>query len=255
MENLLYEKINDNIGILKINRAKYMNSLNRNTLTELNILLDEIEADKNLHVLIISGEGEKAFVAGADINQMKDMGCVEAMRFSKLGNNVFKKIENLQMVVIAAINGYCLGGGLELALACDIRIGNEKSKFAQPEVGLGIIPGFGATQRLSNVIGISKAKEMIYTGNMIDSKEALSLGILNKIEEDPIKESIEMANKIIKKAPIAVKQAKKAINFAYNKNLYTDYEVECFASCFSTSDQKEGMVAFDEKRKPNFENK
>ncbi|WP_099187533.1 enoyl-CoA hydratase-related protein [Tepidibacter mesophilus] len=255
MENLFYEKINDNIGILKIDRAKYMNSLNKDTLIELDIFLDEIEKDKNIHVLLISGEGNKAFVAGADIKQMKDMGCVEAMRFSKLGNNVFKKIENLEKIVIAAINGYCLGGGLELALACDIRIGNEKSKFAQPEVGLGIIPGFGATQRLSNAIGISKAKEMIYTGDIVDSKEALRLGILNKIEEDPIKESIEMANKIIKKAPIAVKQAKKSINFAYNKNLYIDYEVECFASCFSTSDQKEGMSAFDEKRKANFENK
>jgi len=168
MENLTYERIN-NLGILKVNRSKFLNALNYQTLKEMDVLLDEIKEDKNVHVLVITGEGEKAFVAGADIKEMKDMNNLEAMAFSKFGNRVFEKIEKLDKVVIGAINGYCLGGGLELALSCDIRIGSNSSKFGQPEVGLGIIPGFGGTQRLFNVVGVGKAKELIFTGS-IDGK-------------------------------------------------------------------------------------
>ncbi|OPJ55546.1 enoyl-CoA hydratase-related protein [Alkalithermobacter paradoxus] len=253
--NICYEKINDNIGVLKINRPKYLNSLNKETLIEIDNLIDTIEKDNNLHVIIITGEGEKSFVAGADIKEMKDMNSVEAMEFSRYGNKVFSKIENLNKVVIGAINGFCLGGGLELALACDIRIGSNKAKFGQPEVNLGIIPGFGATQRLSKVVGVSKSKEMIFTGDIIDSNEALSIGIISKISENPLVEAINIGSKIISKAPKAIIQAKKAMNFSNNKNLFIDYEVECFANCFSTKDQKEGMEAFIEKRSPQFENR
>lgn len=254
MENIIYEKISENIGLLKINRPKYLNSLNSQTLNEISEALDEIKKDTDLYVLIVTGEGEKAFVAGADIKEMKDMYGIDAMAFSKFGNDVFKKIEDLDKVVIASINGYCLGGGLELALSCDIRIGSINSKFGQPEVSLGIIPGFGATQRLFNVIGVGKAKEMIFTGDVVGSEEALNLGLLNKVTENPIKEAVDMANKIVQKGPVAVVQAKKAINFSYTKNLAISYEVECFANCFNTKDQKEGMNAFIEKRKAEFKN-
>ncbi|SHJ52173.1 enoyl-CoA hydratase-related protein [Tepidibacter formicigenes] len=255
MDNLIYEKISNHVGVLKINRPKYLNSLNIKTLNEINMFLDEIKKDNDLYVLIITGEGDKAFVAGADIKEMKDMNSIEAMEFSKFGNKVFKKIENLEKVVIGAVNGYCLGGGMELALSCDIRIGSNNSKFGQPEVSLGIIPGFGATQRLLNVIGIGKAKELIFIGDMIDSKEALNIGLLNKIVDNPVEEAINISNKIIQKGPIAIKQAKKSVNFSYNKNLALDYEVECFANCFNTEDQKEGMEAFTQKRKAEFENR
>ncbi|KXZ40148.1 enoyl-CoA hydratase [Alkalithermobacter thermoalcaliphilus JW-YL-7 = DSM 7308] len=253
--NIFYEKISNNIGLLKINRPKHLNSLNKQTLKELDNLIDDLKKDDDLLVLIITGEGEKAFVAGADIKEMKDMTSIEALEFSKYGNEVFFKLETLNKVVIAAINGFCLGGGLELALACDIRISSKVSKFGQPEVNLGIIPGFGATQRLTNIIGISKAKQMIFTGDIIDASEALNLGIVNSISDDPLSDAIKIANKITSKGFKAIIQAKKAINLSYSKALLLDYESECFANCFSTKDQKEGMSAFIQKRIPQFENK
>ncbi len=255
MENIIFEKRNEKIGIVRINRPKHLNSLNKKTLEELYEIIEVVEKDKNLSVLIITGEGEKAFVAGADITEMKDMNAIDAMAFSKLGNKVFEKIEKLGKIVIAAIYGYALGGGLELALACDIRIGNMKTKFGQPEVSLGIIPGFGGTQRLLHAVGIAKAKELIFTGDMIDAKEALTLGLLNKIEENPLEEAMDLGSKIVQKGPIALIQAKKAINFSYTKSIALDYEIECFANCFATEDQKEGMNAFIEKRKADFKNR
>ena len=255
METIVYEKIDQNLGILKINKPKFLNSLSMQTLKEMDTAISEIEKDEDLHVLIITGEGTKAFVAGADIKEMKDMDEAAAASFSEFGNMVFEKIENLDKVVIGAINGYCLGGGLELALCCDIRIGSENSKFSQPEVGLGIIPGFGGTQRLFNVVGIGKAKELIFTGDIIDAQSALSVGLLNNISNDTMQEAIVMARKIIDKSHLAVAEAKKSINYSYNKILNFDYEVKCFARCFTTEDQKEGMSAFVEKRKANFKNK
>lgn len=255
METIIYEKIDINIGTLKINKPKFLNSLSMQTLKEMDTVINEIQKDEDLQVLIITGEGTKAFVAGADIKEMKEMDESKASSFSEFGNRLFEKIENLDKVVIGAINGYCLGGGLELALCCDIRIGSESSKFSQPEVGLGIIPGFGATQRLFNIVGIGKAKELIFTCDIIDSQSALNLGLLNKIAQDPVEEAIIMAKKIIEKSHLAVVQAKKSINYSYNKILNFDYEVKCFAKCFTTEDQKEGMSAFVEKRKANFKNK
>jgi enoyl-CoA hydratase len=255
MINLSYEKLGENIGVLKINRPKFLNALNYETLKELNSIIDEIKCDKSVYVLIITGEGEKAFVAGADIKEMKDMDAIDATEFSKFGNDVFEKIENLDKVVIGAINGFCLGGGMELALSCDIRIGNSKSKFGQPEVGLGITPGFGGTQRLFNVVGVGKAKELIFTGSMINGDEALRIGLLNKLSENPFEEAVNMGNIIAKNGYLALIQSKKAINFSYSKNLNFDYEAQVFGNCFCTEDQKEGMSAFMEKRKAEFKNK
>jgi enoyl-CoA hydratase len=254
MINLNYEKLG-NIGVLKINRPKNLNALNYETLKELDVILDEIKDDKSVYVLVITGEGEKSFVAGADIKEMKDMNSQEAMEFSKFGNDVFEKIENLDKVVIGAINGFCLGGGMELALSCDIRIGSSKSKFGQPEVGLGVTPGFGGTQRLFNVVGIGKAKELIFTGSMIDATEGLRIGLLNKISDNPLEEAMNMGNLIAKNGYIALKQSKQAINFSYSKNLNFEYEALAFGNCFATEDQKEGMSAFIEKRKADFKNK
>ena len=178
-ENLIFKK-EGNIGILSINRPKALNALNSETLKEINQAIDMIEKDDEVHILILTGEG-RAFVAGADISEMKVLNAHEAREFAKLGSGTFRKIELMEKPVIAAVNGFALGGGCELSMCCDIRIASEKAKFGQPEVGLGIIPGFAGTQRLSRLVGLGRAKELIFTADMIDANEAYRIGLVNKV--------------------------------------------------------------------------
>lgn len=256
--NLIYER-SGSIGIVSINRPKALNALNSETLSEIDSLFTDIAKDTSVKVVVIRGGGEKAFVAGADITEMQVMSAIEARNFGKLGQTVFNKIENLPQPVIAAINGFTLGGGCELAMACDIRIATEKSKFGQPEVLLGVTPGFAGTQRLPRLIGKGNAKELLFVGDMIDAKEAFRMGLINKIVpvEELMTVVIAMAEKIASRAPIAVQLCKAGVNEGLDVDLEsgTAYEAEIFGLCFSTADQKEGMTAFVEKRQPSFEGK
>ncbi|MGI6227639.1 MAG: short-chain-enoyl-CoA hydratase [Peptococcales bacterium] len=256
--NLIVEK-QGVVGIIKINRPKALNSLNTDTLIELQSAFNEIELDEDIKVVILTGYGEKAFIAGADIAEMRDKNSIEACQFSRLGSYLFRRIELFKKPVIAAINGYALGGGCELAMCCDIRLASQKAKFGQPEVTLGIIPGFSGTQRLPRLIGLAKAKELIFTGEMIDAEEAKRLGLVNDVyaADQLLDKAVELANKIASKAQIAVSLAKAAINRGIETDIETGiaYEINAFGLCFTTKDQKEGMTAFLEKRKPCFESK
>lgn len=254
IKNLVIEK-NDGICTVKINNPKALNALNIEILHELNYAFDELENDKDVSVVVVTGEG-KAFVAGADISYMKDLSASEAKQFAEFGAKVFRKIEKLSKVVIAAVNGFALGGGCELSMACDIRIASSKAKFGQPEVGLGITPGFSGTQRLPRIVGLGKAKELIFTGNMIDANEAYRIGLVNKVCEPEalLEETYEMARKIKSNSNIAVKYSKESINMGKEIDLETaiTYEANLFGLCFSSEDQKEGMNAFLEKRQAKF---
>ena len=254
-KNIEYKK-EDNKAYIIINKPKSLNSLNGETLLELEQAIDLIAKNKKLQVLIIRGKGDKAFVAGADIKEMAGMDSIQAEEFASLGQRVFDKIEKLSIPVIAAVNGHALGGGCELALACDIRIASENAQFGQPEVGLGIIPGFGGTQRLNKIIGEGLAKEYIYTGKFINSKKAKEINLVNhvvKLEKLDDKAE-EIANQIMNNSPFAVKMAKEAINFKHDSNQSSglDYEAKLFGLCFSTYDQQEGMQAFIKREKPHF---
>ena len=256
-KNLLFEQ-QGKIGILKINRPKVLNALNEEVLQEIDSLLDEVTSNKSLRILIITGEG-RAFVAGADILAMSKMTQLEAREFVLFGQRVFDKIENLSIPVMAVVNGYALGGGCELAMSCDIRWASEKSKFGQPEVGLGLTPGFGGTQRLSRICGPSIAKELILSGITIDAKKALEIGLVTNVisAESLMEESLKFAEKIAAQSPIAVSLAKMAINKGYDSNFQTGskYEAEIFTICMSHWQSKEGMNAFLEKRKPDWNRK
>ncbi|MBF8983644.1 short-chain-enoyl-CoA hydratase [Lutibacter sp. B2] len=245
----------ENIAILKLNRPKALNALNSAVLKELDVAIDQINADKEVNVLVISGEG-KAFVAGADITEMKELNAEEGRVFGNLGQNVFRKIEKMEKPVIAAVNGFALGGGCELAMCCDIRVASEKAKFGQPEVGLGIVPGFSGTQRLPRLVGAAKAKELIYTGGIINATEAERIGLVNKVvaPEDLMDATMELAKAIAKNAPKAVSYSKIAINRGMETDIETGIEIEAnlFGLCFATKDQEEGMTAFVEKRKAAF---
>lgn len=249
----------EGIATLTINRPKMLNALSQEVLEEMSVAFDEVEKDGAIRVLIVTGSGTKAFVAGADIKEMKGKNAVEGTIFSSLGNAVFSKLEQLRQPTIAAVNGFALGGGCELALACDIRIGAENAKFGQPEVGLGIIPGFGGTQRLPRLVGTGKAKELIYTGANVTAAEAYRIGLLNKVVavEDLLEETKAMAEKIIKNSPLGVEGSKKSINQGMQMSIQQGLalESEVFGALFATEDQKEGMTAFVEKRNAQFENK
>ncbi len=254
LDNLLFKK-EGNIGILSINRPDALNALNSAVLDDLNNAIDMINSDEEVYVLILTGEG-RAFVAGADIGEMKGMNTTEARVFAEKGLSVFRKLELMEKPVIAAVNGFALGGGCELSMACDIRIASEKAKFGQPEVGLGITPGFAGTQRLSRLVGIGRAKELIFTCDIINAEEAYRIGLVNKVVsgEELMGVAIEMANKIISKAQLAVRYAKTAINRGMETDLDTGMAIEkdLFGLCFATEDQKEGMGAFLEKRTPSY---
>lgn len=252
--NLKFE-VSENICTITMSRPKALNALNTETLEELGQALDLIGKDKNVQLLVITGEG-KSFVAGADIVEMRDKTPGEAASFSKFGADVFRRIEKLEMPVIAAVNGFALGGGCELAMCCDIRIASEKAKFGQPETGLGITPGFSGTQRLARLVGPGKAKELIFSCRVIDGREAERIGLANQVvQPDALMETVYgLANEILSKGQIAVRYSKEAINRGYETDMDTamDIEKNLFSLCFATVDQKEGMTAFTEKRKAEF---
>jgi len=254
LKNLLVEK-NDGICTVKINNPQTLNALNAEVLEELEYAFDQINLDDEVSVVVLTGEG-KAFVAGADISYMKDLDATQAKKFGEDGARLLRKIETLRKVVIAAVNGFALGGGCELSMACDIRIASTKAKFGQPEVGLGIIPGFSGTQRLPRLVGLGKAKELIFTGGHIDAEEAYRIGLVNKVteKENLLEETYKMAEKIKSNSHVAVKYAKEAINRGTETDIETGiaYESNIFGLCFAYDDQKEGMTAFIEKRKANF---
>ncbi|MEW6296929.1 MAG: enoyl-CoA hydratase-related protein [Thermodesulfobacteriota bacterium] len=254
-ENILFER-DGAVGVLKINRPKSLNALNPATLHEIAACLDELRRDQTIRCLIITGEGDRAFVAGADIAAMVTMNALEGKRFSALGLGVLRQLEELPIPVIAAVNGFALGGGTELALACDLIIAAEKAKFGQPEINLGVIPGFGGTQRLARRIGLPRARELIYSGDMIDAETALRYGLVNKVvpSADLMAEATALANKLAAKPPIAIRQAKTAINAGVDMDLDNGcrFENEAFALTFATEDKAEGMKAFLEKREAKF---
>ena len=252
MTYINYES-NEQVGIITINRPEALNALNTAVLMEIDLVLDQIDLE-NTRCLIITGAGEKAFIAGADVAEMSDMNEDQARVFGEFGNAIFRRIESLSMPVIAAINGYALGGGNELALSCDIRICSANAVFGQPEAGLGITPGFGGTQRLARVIGsTSKAKEILFTCRNIKAEEAKEIGLVSAVypSESLMEEALKMANRIASQAPIAVGNIKKAVNEGLEMPIEAaiQLEVDLFSACFATDDQKEGMQAFLEKRK------
>lgn len=259
MENVLIAK-EGHVATITINRPKALNALSTAVLTDLNAALDEVAADQDVYALIITGAGEKSFVAGADIAEMKDKSVEEAAEYGKFGNAVFRKIETFRCPVIAAVNGFALGGGCELAMSCDIRVASENAVFGQPEVGLGITPGFGGTQRLARLVGAGIAKEMIYTARNIKADRAAQIGLVNKVvaAEELSSTVMKMAQGIAKNAPIAVAYAKKAINNGLQTDIDSGIaiEVEEFSNCFATEDQTYGMTCFLEKvKEKEFSNK
>lgn len=253
-KNLLIEK-NEGICTVKINNPQSLNALNAEILKELEYAFDQIREDDEIQVVVLTGEG-KAFVAGADIAYMRDLDPAQAKKFSEDGSRLFRKIETLNKVVIAAVNGFALGGGCELAMSCDIRVASVKAKFGQPEVGLGIIPGFSGTQRLSRLVGLGRAKELIFTGGHIDAEEAYRIGLVNKVtdKESIMDETYKMAEKIKSNSRVALKYAKESMNRGIETDIDTGiaYESNVFGLCFASEDQEEGMSAFLEKRHPAF---
>ena len=248
----------DAIGVLTIDRPEALNALNSTVISELEQLIGEVERDLELRALIITGAG-RSFVAGADIGEQKPLTLDGGRRWGQRGSALMRRIEKLEIPTIAAVNGFALGGGCELALSCDIILASEKAKFGQPEVGLGITPGFSGTQRLPRRVGIGKAKELIYSGKMIKADEAEKIGLVNAVyaPEELLPGAIEMAKSFTKNAPIAVKYAKACIDRGMQMDIDDGIALqnELFAMCFATEDQKEGMGAFLEKRPAVFENK
>lgn len=251
MEFVNYE-VEGQIGIITINRPKALNALNSAVLDDLSAVLDMVDLD-TIRCLILTGAGEKSFVAGADIGEMSTLTKAEGEAFGKKGNDVFRRLETFPIPVIAAVNGFALGGGCEISMSCDIRICSENAVFGQPEVGLGITPGFGGTQRLARIVGTGKAKEMIYGARNIKADEAYRIGLVNNVypPEELMPAAKKLASTIARNAPIAVRNCKKAINEGMQVDMDAAIVIEekLFGDCFESYDQKEGMTAFLEKRK------
>ncbi|MBI5020328.1 MAG: enoyl-CoA hydratase/isomerase family protein [Ignavibacteriales bacterium] len=248
--------IKDKIATVIFNRPDKLNAVNLQVIDELRQAFEAFINDSNVGVIVLTGAGEKAFVAGSDISVLATYDTSAAKKYSEVGNALLSYIQNFPKPVIAGINGFALGSGCEIAMACHIRIASENAKFGQPEVNLGLIPGHGGTQRLARIVGIGKAMELTLTGNVIDAAEALRIGLVNKIVPlAELKPTVEaMAQTILSKAPTAVALAIKALNSNLEMSLENGlkYEAELFSKCFSTEDMKEGTKAFIEKRKPNF---
>lgn len=248
-------EIESAVAVVTINRPP-INPLNTQVLTELAEIMGELEANSEVGAIILTGQGEKAFVAGADIHQMLELDHIGMMEMNNVSRQAFSKIENLSKPVIAAVNGLALGGGCELALACDLRISTEKARFAFPEMSLGIIPGAGGTQRLQRLVGQTVAKELLYFGEMIDAQRALDIHLINKVvpAEELLSTAKEWAHKLVQKPAVALRMMKTAVNAGASVDLETALTIEsaCFANAFATQDRKEGMQAFVEKRKPVF---
>ena len=247
------------VGILTIDRPEALNALNSQVLADLDAAVGEVERDSEIYVAILTGAG-RSFVAGADIGEMKGFSSAQGKKFGIYGGNIFLRLQNMSTPVIAAINGFALGGGCELSMACDIRLASEKAKFGQPEVGLGITPGFGGTQRLPRIVGVSKAMELIFTGNIIDAAEAKAIGLVSEVypPDELMPKAMELAQAICANAQIAVCESKRCIYMGMQTDIYTGsaFEAEAFGVCCGTEDKDEGMGAFLEKRKEkNFKNK
>ena len=257
-QNLILEK-QGNVAIVKINRPDKLNALNAATMEEIKQVFLSLRNDESVYVIILTGSGEKAFVAGADIKELNSLDMISAKAFAEKGQEIFYSVENMNKPVIAAVNGFALGGGCELALSCHIRLASDNAKFGQPEVNLGIIPGYGGTQRLTRLINSGRSSEMIFTGDLVDASEALRIGLVNHVypQAELLPKAIEMANKIASKGQHAVHLALKAINIVdqMSDTEGQKYEASLFALCCGTDDFKEGTNAFLEKRKPNFTNK
>ncbi len=256
---IMYEEKNGEfkgIAVVTFNRPKVLNAINQPLLEELMAVLDYVQKSHTVKVLVLTGAGDKAFIAGADISQFEKMTSKEAVGFSRFGQKVFTRLEELPQSTLAAVNGYALGGGCELALACDFIYAGENAQFGQPEVNLGILPGWGGTQRLSRLVGKAMAKELIFTGKLIDAHEAQRIGIVNKVCHNAqlMDEVLKTAKLIVSKGSIAVSQAKRVIEDGYHKELLDALELEAkaFAKTFDTQDQKEGAKAFLAKRPPQF---
>lgn len=247
--------IDNQVATVTINRPP-VNPLNSAVFEELGNLMDQLDENDDVRAIVLTGSGGKAFVAGADVAEMANIDLPEMNKMNKVSRATFSKIENATKPVIAAINGLALGGGLELALACDLRISTEKAQFAFPEVGLGIIPGGGGTQRLQKIVGQGVAKEILYFGDMFDAKRAEQLNIVNKVvaQEEVLTTAQKWANKLAKKPPIALQMLKLAVNKGSNADIETGLIIEstCFGNVFASEDAKEGINAFVEKRKPEY---
>lgn len=252
-ENILLEKENK-ISVITINRPQSLNALNAQTIKELSTALDTLNDDKETRVIIITGSGEKSFVAGADIKEFSDFNTEKAEELARNGQNIlFNKIENLSKPVIAAVNGFALGGGLELAMSCHIRYASENAKLGLPEVTLGLIPGYGGTQRLPKLVGKGLANELIFSAKMISAERAKEIGLVNDVFtlEELLAKSKELATQISRNSPLGIEKAIKAVNLSDTDKGF-DTEIKSFGELFELEDKKEGVAAFLEKRKPNF---
>jgi enoyl-CoA hydratase len=254
-ENIIFET-DENVAIIKFNRPKSLNAVNTEVLAELADALIKIEHDSNIGALILTGEGEKSFVAGADVSQMVNLSPIQLRKFSRDGQEILFALEELPIPVIACVNGFALGGGTEIAMACDFIYASEKAKFGQPEITLGVIPGFGGTQRLSRLVGKSMAKELCMTGVIISAREAKEIRLVNKVfsPETLWEETMAVAKAMAGKGKVSMRATKRCIDRGYDVDLHSGsyMESDAFALCMASSDGKEGMTAFLEKRKPEF---
>jgi len=254
-KNILFS-VEEGIATITFNRPKALNAMNSETMLELKDAVTACKDDDNVRVIILTGSGDKSFVAGADIAQMQDLEPCDALAFMEMGHETLRLLETLPKPSIAAVNGFALGGGTEISMACDMRFVAESAKFGQPEILIGLIPGWGGTQRLSRLIGMGRAKELVLGGGQIDAGRAYEIGLANRVYplDQLMEETRKFARKLAGMPAFGVKMAKHSINFGYDLSLdnANRLEVECCAQCFSTRDQKEGMKAFLEKRKPNY---
>jgi len=254
-ENIIFEK-DGNVAVIKFNRPKALNAINPDVLAEVNDALDTVETDPEIKVLILTGEGEKAFVAGADIAHMVNLRPLEGRKFSREGQQMLFRLEKLSIPVIACVNGFALGGGTEISMACDFIYASETAKFGQPEINLGIIPGFGGTQRLSRLVGKAMAKELCMSGVMISAAEAKEIGLVNKVfpPEKLWDETMKTARLLASKGRVSMRGVKHCIDRGFDVDLNSGcyLEADAFALCMASPDGKEGMTAFLEKRKPEF---
>ena len=254
--NNIVVQVKEGIATITFNRPEILNALNEEALKEFSNALDEIHANEDIRVLILTGAGEKSFIAGADIKQFLTFNTLKAKLFSEMGRVLMNKLQELPIPVIAAVNGFALGGGCEVAMACDFIYASENAMFGLPEITLGIIPGFGGTQRLPRLVGVSMAKELIFTGKMIPAEEAKNMGLANKVcsQEQLMDDVIKTAKSIASKGKVSLRAAKQAINNGINVDLTTGcrMEIDAFALCFTSPDVKEGASAFLEKRTPDF---
>jgi len=254
-ENIIFEKEGD-VAVIKFNRPKALNAINPAVLAEMSDAMDKIDGDPSVRVLVLTGEGEKAFVAGADIAHMVNLTPLEGRKFSRDGQELLFRLENLPIPVIACVNGFALGGGTEIAMACDFIYASENAKFGQPEINLGIIPGFGGTQRLARLVGKAMAKELCMTGGMISAQEAKGIGLVNKVvpPEKLWEETMKTAAVLASKGKVSIRAAKECIDRGCDVDVRSGcyMESDAFAVCMTSPDRKEGMSAFLEKRKPQF---